>query len=1044
MNDELQQASRRLSGLTQRRPGVVLGLWGEPGIGKTHAAQGLLRAFPGRSWTVHATQTLPSVVQALPAPRKATLWLERTLERLARGEPADLEVTAQTLVALLTASAPAVLHVEDLHETSDEGLAFWTQVAGVVRRTRSVGLIVTSREQPPEAFEAIKLEALSAEDTRTVLEREVGANLPTAAHAWIQARAAGNPLFALEFCRFLARRGFLWNDGQHWRWRAPESEVMPVTVEALVEQRLERAAMNPELGSVVQARAMLGPAVPGALWAQVAGLEEDVWREAVDALEREGVLVGGDFAHPLYREGARRTLSQERRQTLARRALDALEHDPEAAAAFLEDARLAPGAALAVLERAANGARDGVGAARFLARTVALLEGEAQVRRALEAATGLQHRDATEAERLLEGALQARPNDPETIYSYARLLANQKRADAVEWAFARLPEAQREGAEGLAMRLICLGRMEDEAGVLTLWREHSELAETVNTEAVKVVAAAMAQLGDTASASALVSRLLERPHLPALEQVPLMEVLGMIAFHESDYAGAERHFAAALGLCAQHGLPLNVGSLNFNRALALQTLGRYAEARDAAEAAARILSESGRLPLYMTTRALIAEGLLDHGEYESAEEALLEVSAFFKTKELSVRHVEIEGCLAELYRGWAAPHSGMLALRHGRNALNCARALQNPRFLPEGLFQAALAEAAFGDPQRALGLADEACQLAAERREPRQIYMSGWARGGALAALGRRDEAIQALSEARRLAFETGVPLDAHRIGLELARVSGDFKEAGALLTWFEERGLRNGANLARRYFPELAVPEMHAPPTHRLEVLGPMQLRQSGVGTPVRGGKRKELLALLLEARIRGRGEVTALALSDVLYPGEPEEAALGALRATIFKIRSSLGPSLITTTTNGYALGPVTSDVEAFLQGGDAHLWRGPYLENVTLEIRDEQVSDALNTALASRIRALTEADAPTDFEDAVRLSQVLVQAEPYDLDALALACCAVHASGNRKALERLYTQARSRLLEVGEVLPESSAAFLQMRPGLYHAQVRADVLS
>lgn len=448
----VERLSGRLAGLLVKRPGFAVCLWGDPGIGKTHTAGRLRRETPCRHLSVHATVSPTELARALPRPARLPRWVEPTLARVQRDEAVEAASLADALGVTLGALSPFLVQLEDLHEAGAGQLEFVRSLAQVIRRLHGVGLIVTSREPPLEEFEAIQLGALSDEDTRTVLEGEVGATLPPAAHAWIQARAAGNPLFALEFLRFLARRGFLWNDGQHWRWRAPGGEVLPVTVEALVEQRLERATVNPALGGALQARAMLGREVPGALWAQVAGLGEAAWREAVGALEREGVLVGGDFAHPMYREGARRALSQERRQTLARRALDALGDDPEAAAAFVEDARLDPGAALAALERAANCARDEVGAARFLARTVALLEGETRARRALEAATGLQDTDATEAERLLGVALRERPDDPETLYRYARLMAHQKRADAVEEVFARLPEAYRESPEGLAGR----------------------------------------------------------------------------------------------------------------------------------------------------------------------------------------------------------------------------------------------------------------------------------------------------------------------------------------------------------------------------------------------------------------------------------------------------------------------------------------------------------------------------------------------------------------------------------------------------------------
>jgi hypothetical protein len=253
-----------------------------------------------------------------------------------------------------------------------------------------------------------------------------------------------------------------------------------------------------------------------------------------------------------------------------------------------------------------------------------------------------------------------------------------------------------------------------------------------------------------------------------------------------------------------------------------------------------------------------------------------------------------------------------------------------------------------------------------------------------------------------------------------------------------------NGVNIVHRYFPQFTIDRRHQNPNPSkpqtpihlevphldvpyLEVLGPMRLRVAGTITPLRGGKRKELLALLLEARIRGRSEVTGLDLCDALYPLEPEVTALGALKATVFKVRSSLGSDLIDTTPRGYALGTVGSDAEAFLRTGETTLWRGTYLEDIGLEGRDENVREALHRALEVRVGALLEGGA-TAAQEAARLGRLLVLAEPYDLIALDLACRALQASQNRQGLSRLYTEARTRLLEVGETLPERSAEFLR----------------
>ena len=157
MNEAIQRLARRLAGLAARRSGFAVGLWGEPGIGKTHMALALLRATPCQSFTVHAAQALEAIVLVLPRPKKASIWLEQALNRLLRGEPSEPGALLQTITALMSANAPLILHVEDLHEAEPERLEFWKQLAFAVVRIRGVGLIVTGRTRPPESIEISSL-----------------------------------------------------------------------------------------------------------------------------------------------------------------------------------------------------------------------------------------------------------------------------------------------------------------------------------------------------------------------------------------------------------------------------------------------------------------------------------------------------------------------------------------------------------------------------------------------------------------------------------------------------------------------------------------------------------------------------------------------------------------------------------------------------------------------------------------------------------------------------------------------------------------------
>ena len=159
------------------------------------------------------------------------LWAERLENRMQNGDHLEDETVLDLLAAKLLMLAPFVLHLEDLHETGPEQHGLIVQLARRAGRIKGIGLLVSSRQLPPEPFEAHRLESLDRDAVREMLETEVISSLPVAALDWIHARAAGNPLFTLEFFRHMARQGVIWSDGQRWHWRTPDRENTPATVD---------------------------------------------------------------------------------------------------------------------------------------------------------------------------------------------------------------------------------------------------------------------------------------------------------------------------------------------------------------------------------------------------------------------------------------------------------------------------------------------------------------------------------------------------------------------------------------------------------------------------------------------------------------------------------------------------------------------------------------------------------------------------------------------------------------------------------------------
>jgi tetratricopeptide (TPR) repeat protein len=1006
-----------------KRPGLALGVWGEPGIGKTHASLALLRGTPCQTKTVHSNQALEKILLQLP-PKKLTLWLEKILERLLRGETLEPGILNQALVAVLAANAPIVLHVEDLHEANPERLEFWKQLAVAVTRTRGVGLIVTSRAQPPESFEAIRLSVLTREESDVLLEAEVSAKLPTEALAWLFERAAGNPLFTLEFFRLLARQGSLWNDGQRWRFRTPEHETMPVTVEALIEQVLHETASTPALENAIGAKAMLELEAPESLWADVAGLTLKDLNAVKQELEHRGVLLNAEFAHPLFREVIAHGLRPEQRRKFARRALEVLKDDPRAAAEFVKDANLEAGEALGWLERAAtmtSEAGNQVKAAQFLARSTEFAVGEKRGILAYAAAKDLRQINLHEAANMAKIAFQIQPHDPERRIFLAELLACEGHMDEVDRLIENMPD-QPDDMAWLAMLLKLRINLNDYTAAFNLLNKNPTLLETTNPDVAHYVARTLLEIGDTIQAKSVLEQ--SFGHIKTLDQhVNFLNVLALIAYYAGESQEAARMFTQILNLLEDSSqLRLKTVAL-FNRSLARGHLNDVPGSLDDLETVIRLCAELGDSKRYAHAQVFVGRLLTTLGEYERAEEKFLSSQAILEPLGPSSALLDCVRGLSSLYCNWYSPYAGILAMKYASIALQHARFLQSPSKVAMGLYQSAVAQIGFGDAARGLEFSLEMLGLAQSTKQPELIYYAYFAQALALDATNQPTQALAAFEQALNLTAE---PLQQHSTGLEIDRLTNNLAGARVRLAWFEERGLMNGVNIALRYFPELATnptsPSSITETSLQLEVLGSMQITLEAQTTPVRGRKRQELLALLLEARISGRSEVSKLELVDKLYSDADEIQANAGLRDVIYQIRSSLGENAITTTANGYALGTLKTDVETFLETGNTKLWRGIYLEGLTLETSDT-VRESLYLALRTRAEALLE----TDPVEVTRVGRLLCEADPYDLEALCLTAMGLRSQQNHRSLSRFYDAARTRFLEIGEVLPVRWQDFL-----------------
>ena len=1021
-------APANLGRVRSLRASLALGVWGDPGVGKTHWVEALLREGAITQLRVGARVTVSSLAQRIPVGKPRPVWLERRLNDVLHGRFGESKDLAEFITALLALSAPIALHVEDLHTADAESTAFWSALAGFVGRSKGVALIATGRSAPPAPFQAWRLEPLSEAASDALLEGTIGATLPPEARGWLWSRAQGNVLFTLEYLRFATRQGWLWSDGQRWRWRAPSDPRPPTSLEGLLSRLLEEAAETSQARTVLEARAVLPEAADGDVWRAASGLDDEAFEVATASLERHGVIVAGSFAHRLYREVMLARLEPQRMKQLAAPALELLlKRDNPAsrgvAVRLLEFADADAPVALSVLLSASQdalGAGDALRAALLEARAVAYAPGETRAGLAINAARALRAVRPAEALRLAE---IARGSDAslEASFLTAELRVLNGEGDAADALVRAMGDAPFQ-LEWLP-RLIALRvqRLDFEAA-LALWNAHPELHGTAAPLLRRDVAWAMIQFGEGDAAEVLLKMALGGSSSEP-ERGALLMALAYRNLIGGELRDAERFAAEAVSLLESEAASLDLARALEIRAEVLENQGLSLEAAQLSTRAVAVRGELGDAWGVCRAQLRLSSALLELGEYERSEELLLESRAILERRDAREALIVWDCQLAHLYAEWNPPHGASLALRHARDALRRARERAHPTMLNTALAGAAWVEAWYGDPQTALSLSDEALTIAAELGQADQSGLETMARAAALEGLGRLDEA--------RLAYRDGVAqlrgaglASAERYALELDRLEGDAENAAQRVAIFEARGSRHGANLARRYFSQLQTAPL-AQPNNALElqVLGALRVVQNGVALRVQTRAGKALLAILLEARLEGRGEVTDLELMDRLFTQQSDRRARDGLKNLVYRLRTTIGAGAITRTPTGYALGRVLSDAERFLETGDLKLWRGAYLEDSSELGSRGETRNTLLTAL----RTATETQLETNFASAVRAARVCVSMEPYDENALRLLLRALRASNNRRDLARAYEAARGKFLEVDAELPELWQTFL-----------------
>ncbi|WP_367174305.1 AAA family ATPase, partial [uncultured Deinococcus sp.] len=564
--------ARGLSTIMSGQLSVTLGLWGEPGVGKTTLAAQVLRDLPCDGRSVPARATVQDLLAALPRPRSLPPSATAHLARLVASDVADPSAAALTVAQVLSALAPFVLHVDDVHDASEEDAARLVALGWAVRRSRGVGLLATGRTALPPPFRSQHLAAMTLDETSALLERELGSLLPPDAVAWLHSRTGGNPLYALEFTRFLTRQGYLWSDGRAWRWRVPPASTLPLTVDALITRLVAAHTEEPAARAALESRALLPYTTDMATWRATAGLPAMAFAAARDRLHQAGLLRGTVLAHPLIGEVVAVAIPPARRRGYARRAVRALlPRAPAQAVDVFRQAEFEDEEARRIIGRALSRVglqTDPVLHARLLELAAERESGAARARLALQA-EGLLHVGGNEHERarLARLALDADPDDREARWRLASACAAMGRDLDVQALVDALPVAEQGELRWVDVRFRAQAQGTRAAQALRTWRAHPELAQVPGS--VVMAASAHVNVGDLEGAERVIAGGLALAALPGRAHTGLTRLLAFIRSEQGHLEEAEQLFATCLTWLEAHGSAGLLAACHYERSFTL-------------------------------------------------------------------------------------------------------------------------------------------------------------------------------------------------------------------------------------------------------------------------------------------------------------------------------------------------------------------------------------------------------------------------------------------------------------------------------------------
>jgi DNA-binding NtrC family response regulator/tetratricopeptide (TPR) repeat protein len=372
-----------LLGHVEGGQGQVVGLVGEPGVGKTRLLYELVHTHRSHGWLVleshaesygKATPYLP-VIDLLKAYFQVEghddvqTVREKVTSRLLTLDPA-LQATLPVVCALLEVPVddplwpaldphqrrqrtldalkdlwlgesvvqPLLLIVENLHWIDTETQAFLDLLSDSLPAPRLL-LLVSYRPEYQHGwgnktyYTQLRLDPLPCTSVQALLDDLLGDDTSLEAlKRRLSERTEGNPFFLEESVQTLVETQVLIGEPGAYRLAVPlPSLQVPTTVQAVLAARIDR--LPPEEKGVLQAAAVIGKDVPVPLLQAIAGVREEALRCGLASLQAAEFLYETRrfpepvyaFKHALTQDVAYNSMLAPRRQALHRQVAAAVE-----------------------------------------------------------------------------------------------------------------------------------------------------------------------------------------------------------------------------------------------------------------------------------------------------------------------------------------------------------------------------------------------------------------------------------------------------------------------------------------------------------------------------------------------------------------------------------------------------------------------------------------------------------------------------------------------------------------------------------------------